>query len=106
MPDNKQKCRSCKNRHLPPTGKKCQYKSVQSDEESSKGLRDAAVASNSLATDQGNLDGQQIQLQILEQLKQMSQRLDITAQSSSINLWNSIRKVEYRYCFFKFSQKM
>ena len=80
MPDNKQKCKSCKNRHLPPTGKKCQDKSAQSDKESTKGLRDAAVASKSLATDQENiwmLDGQQIQLQILEQLKQMSQRLDM-----------------------------
>ena len=29
----------------------------------------------------------------------------IIAYSSSINVWSNIRKVEYRYCFFKFSQK-
>ena len=77
MPDNKQRCNNCKNRHLPQTGKNVSTKSTQSDEESTQGLRDAVVASNSLATDQENLGGQQIQLQILEQLKQMSQRLDM-----------------------------
>ena len=55
MPDNKQKCKGCKNRHLPPTGKNVSTKSTQSDQESTKG--DAVVASNSLATDQENLGG-------------------------------------------------
>ena len=43
--------KNCKNRHVPPTGKKCQFKSAQNDSEAD-GLRDAAVASESLASDQ------------------------------------------------------
>ena len=41
-------------------------------------VRDAAVASKSLATDHSqDLGGQQIQMEILEQLKRMSHRLDL-----------------------------
>ena len=45
MPDNKQKCKNCKNRHVPPTGKKCPYvNNVQNDVDVlPNGLRDAAV---------------------------------------------------------------
>ena len=71
MPDNKQKCKNCKNRHLPPTGKKCKYvDNVTSDaEEMPNGLRDAAAASMSLATDQADPGGQRIQEKILLQLR-------------------------------------
>ena len=77
MPDNKQRCKNCKNRHAPPTGKKCKFVSEQNDV--TQGLvRDAAVASESLATDHSqDLGGQRIQMEILEQLKRMSHRLDL-----------------------------
>ena len=78
MPDNKQKCKSCKNRHVPPTGKKCQFKSATNDDVTQGQLSDAAVASESLATDQSqDLGGQRIQMEILQQLKKMSSRLDL-----------------------------
>ena len=77
MPDNKQRCKNCKNRHAPPTGKKCQFKNTKNDDVSGH-LSDAAVASESLATDQSqDLGGQRIQMEILEQLKKMSRRLDL-----------------------------
>ena len=73
MPYNKQKCKNCKNRHVPPTGKKCPYvNNVQTDVDvSPNGLRDAAVASVSLATDQADPDRQRLQEEILAQLKKM-----------------------------------
>ena len=77
MPDNKQRCKNCKNRHAPPTGKKCQFKNTKNDDVSGH-LSDAVVASESLATDQSqDLGGQRIQIEILEQLKKMSSRLDL-----------------------------
>ena len=49
MPDKKQSCKNCKTRHLPPTGKKCQFKNiVESDKSVSNGLRDAAASSKLL----------------------------------------------------------
>ena len=85
MPDNKQKCKNCKNRHLPPTGKKCKYvDNVNSDaEEVPNGLRDAAAASMSLATDQADPGGQRIQEKILLQLQKMSDRLETVEQRIS-----------------------
>ena len=80
MPDNKQKCKTCKNRHLPPTGKKCRYINTAVTEEIANGLRDAATASVSLATDQADSGGQRIQEEILAQLKKMSSRLDTVEQ--------------------------
>ena len=80
MPDNKQKCKTCKNRHLPPTGKKCRYINTADTEEIANGLRDAATASVSLATDQADSGGQRIQEEILAQLKKMSSRLDTVEQ--------------------------
>ena len=78
MPDKKQSCKTCKTRHLPPTGKKCQFKStVDSDKSVPNGLRDAAVSSKLLDTDQADLGGQRLQLEILSQLKKVSQRLDM-----------------------------
>ena len=83
MPDNKQKCRNCKNRHLPPTGKKCRYvDNIESDAEPN-GLRDAAAASMSLATDQADPGGQWIQEEILVQLQKMSHRLEAVEQQIS-----------------------
>ena len=56
MPDKKQICKNCKTRHLPPTGKKYQFKdSVESDKSVSNGLRDAATLSKLLDTDQADL---------------------------------------------------
>ena len=85
MPDNKQKCKTCKNRHLPPTGKKCRcINTADTDtEEIPNGLRDAATASVSLAMDQGDSGGQRIQEEILAQLKKMSSRLDTVEQRIS-----------------------
>ena len=107
MPDNKQRCKNCKNRHAPPTGKKCQFKNTKNDDVSGH-LSDAAVARESLATDQ-DLGGQRIQMEILEQLKKMSSRLDLvedqvaaTAHSTGVNLWSGHWKVKYRYCIVKF----
>ena len=78
MPDKKQSCKNCKTRHLPPTGKKCKFKnSVESDKSMPNGLRDAAASSKLLDTDQADLAGQRLQLEILSQLKKVSQRLDM-----------------------------
>ena len=77
MPDNKQKCRTCKQRHLPPTGKKCQFGKQQ--ENTDELLRDAAVSSDatgSQSTPVGETGGQQIQKVILEQLRRVTERLD------------------------------
>ena len=77
MPDNKQRCKNCKNRHAHPTGKKCQFKNAKNDDVMGH-LSDAAVASESLATDQSqDLGGQRIQMEILEKLKKMSNRQDL-----------------------------
>ena len=78
MPDKKQSCKSCKTRHLPPTGKKCQFKNnAECDKSVSNGLRDAATSSKSLDTDQMDLGRQWLQMEILVQLKKISQRLDM-----------------------------
>ena len=74
IPDHKQHCKSCKVRHLPPTGKKCQHKK-SFPEESNELSRDAAVASGT-STSRGSEDGQLLQKQILEQLRQVTDRLD------------------------------
>ena len=77
MPDNKQKCRTCKQRHLPPTGKKCQFGKEQGNTDEL--LRDAAVSSDatgSQSTPLGDIGGQQIQKVILEQLRRVTERLD------------------------------
>ena len=75
MPDHKQMCKYCKTRHLPPTGKKCQKK-VEEAEGNNELFRDAAIAGSIPAsqTDQG--DGQRLQLEILQQLQKVTQRLD------------------------------
>ena len=79
MPDHKQLCKTCKVRHLPPTGKKCKlqkkHHQVESDNEL---LSDAAVAGHSSATQaaQGASGDGQLQLEILQQLQRMTERLD------------------------------
>ena len=47
MPDNKQAYKRCKQRHLPPTRKKCQQKKKKELPENNELSRDAAVASGS-----------------------------------------------------------
>ena len=77
MPDNKVKCKTSKQRHLPPTGKKCQFGKQQ--ENTDDLLRDAAVSSDatgSQSTPMGGTDGQKIQKVILEQLRRVTERLD------------------------------
>ena len=83
MPDNKQKCKNCKNGHLPPTGKKCRYVDNAESDAEPNGLRDAAAASVSLAMDQADPGGQRIQEEILVQLKKMSHRLEAVEQQIS-----------------------
>ena len=63
MPDNKQMCKNCKMRHPPPTGRKCQRK--KQDQVVNEHLRDGA---------QG--DGQLLQLEILQQLQKVTERLE------------------------------
>ena len=75
MPKNKQLCKVCKIRHLPPTGKKCKKKVQEQNDEL---LRDAAVAGPVPATQAAQVvqeDGQRLQTEILQQLK-MTERLD------------------------------
>ena len=77
MPDNKQLCKNCKVRHLPPTGKKCQKK--QQDQVVNEQLRDPAIAGSmpaSQSTSGAQGDGQLLQLQNLQQLQKVTERLD------------------------------
>ena len=53
-------------------------------------LSDAAVASESLATDHSqDLGGQRIQMEILEQLKKMSNRLDLVEDQVAVTAQNT-----------------
>ena len=75
MPDQKQKCRSCKQRHLHSSGKKCQL--VNEKDANTEFLRDAAIASGATESQMmpgGFIDGQLVQ--ILEQLKRVTERID------------------------------
>ena len=78
MPDNKRSCKSCNKRHYPPTGKKCQFKKTQDSADFHELSRDAAVASDmgGAQTSSQSVNGQPLQLQILEQLKRVTERLD------------------------------
>ena len=76
MPDRKQMCKYCKIRHLPPTGKKCQKKKMEEDEGNNELFQDAAIAGSTPASQMDQGDGQQLQLEILQQLQKMTQRLD------------------------------
>ena len=80
MPDHKQLCKTCKVRHVPPTGKKCKLQKKQQQAESDNELlSDAAVAGHSSATQtaQGvSGHGQLLQMEILQQLRKMTERLD------------------------------
>ena len=71
MLDNKQMCKKCKVRHVPPTGKKCQCVFENQDQEL---LSDAAVSS---AVGEKNApDGQLLQREILNQLERVNRCLD------------------------------
>ena len=101
MPDNKQKCKNCKNRHLPPTGKKCRYVDNAESDAEPNGLRDAATASVSLDMDQADPGGQRIQEEILVQLKKMSHSIGravdffhSTGPGAGFDLKFGIRKVK------------
>ena len=76
MPDHKQMCKYCKTRHLPPTGKKCQKKKSEEAEGNNELFRDAAVAGSTPASQIDQGDGQRLQLEILQQLQKVTQRLD------------------------------
>ena len=71
MPDNKQLCKKCKVRHIPPTGRKCQRVFETQDQEH---LSDAAISSG--ASGKNTPDGQLLQQQILDQLERVNRRLD------------------------------
>ena len=68
---------------MPPTGKRCRYVDNVESEAEPNGLRDAAAASMSLATDQADPGGQRIQEEILAQLQKMSHRLEMVEQQIS-----------------------
>ena len=77
MPDNKNNCKKCKERHAPPTGKKCRRLEKLQEEGSEPGLiRDAADSQVAESTGEESLNGQQLQLQILNQLERVTKRLD------------------------------
>ena len=80
MPDHKQLCKTCKVRHVPPTGKKCKLqKKHQQAESYNELISDAAIAGHSSATQSAyrvSGDGQLLQMEILQQLKKMTERLD------------------------------
>ena len=99
MPDNKQKCKTCKQRHLPPTGKKCQFGKQQ--ESSDELLRDAAISSDATGSQMSPSDtgGQQIQMKILDQLRKVTERLDKVEDRMTASEWQSTS--EYR----QFSRK-
>ena len=64
-------CKSCKSRHLPPTGKKCRRK-----EQDYEQLSDAAVAGSLPASQSAQAvqdDGQRLQAEILHQLKKVTE---------------------------------
>ena len=89
MPDNKQLCKVCKVRHLPPTGKKCKRKIQEQNDEL---LRDAAVAGPVSAPQAAQVvqeDGQRLQTEILQQLKKMTERLDQVEQQVATSVRSS-----------------
>ena len=84
MPDNKQQCKACKTRHLPPTGKKCKRKVQEQTYELSS---DAAVAGllPAEAAQPVHDDGQRLQTEILQQLKKVTERLDQVEQKVAVS---------------------
>ena len=87
MPDNKQSCKTCKKRHYPPTGKKCQFKKDQDSADFHELSRDAAIASNIGGAQTGSQsgNGQPLQLRILEQLKKVTERLNKVEDRMAVN---------------------
>ena len=77
MSDKKPNCQTCKTRHLPPTGKKCQFKDdVELNSTVFRRLRDATISSKLLDTDLADLGRQRLQMEILAQLQKVSQWLE------------------------------
>ena len=69
---NKEFCKTCDIRHVPPTGRNCKL-AVEDQPVNANGLvRDAAVTQ----AGEGLPDGQKLQWKILEQLEKVNKRLD------------------------------
>ena len=78
MPDNKQKCKSCQQRHIPPTGKKCKFlQATVTDHELSRDAAGPSGATSSQVRSDKSTDGQLLQEKILEQLERVTQRLEM-----------------------------
>ena len=78
MPDNKQKCKSCQQRHIPPTGKKCKFlQATVTDHELSRDAAGPSGATLSQVRPDKSTDGQLLQEKILEQLERVTQRLEM-----------------------------
>ena len=78
MPENKQKCKSCQQRHLPPTGKKCKF--MQATVTEDELFIDAAGPSGATVSQvksHKSTDGQLLQERILEQLQRVTERLEM-----------------------------
>ena len=75
MPDNKQTCRKYKERHVPPTGKKCRRMEKQPEQPTENKLLRNAADSQVTHLDGGQSLSRQ-QLQILTQLERVAKRLD------------------------------
>ena len=86
---NKHLCRSCKTRHLPPTGKKCKRKLQEQSYELSS---DAAVAGSLPAHQAAQAvqdDRQRLQTEMLQQLKKVTERLDQVEQKVAVSARSS-----------------
>ena len=73
---NKKYCKKCDTKHVPPIGRNCKITVEESEEDNvtvNELYRDAAVSNEA---DGVAYNGQQIQLQILQQLERVTKRLD------------------------------
>ena len=78
MPDNKQKCKLCQQRHIPPTGKKCKFvQATVTDHELSRDAAGPSGVTLSQVRPDKSTDGQLLQEKILEQLERVTQRLEM-----------------------------
>ena len=73
---NKKYCKKCDTKHVPPTRRNCKITAEEAEEDNvtvNELYRDAAVSSE---VDGVTYNGQQVQLQILQQLERVTKRLD------------------------------
>ena len=73
---NKKYCKKCDTKHVPPTGRNCKITAEEAEVDNvtvNELYRDAAVPSE---VDGITYNGQQVQLQILQQLERVTKRLD------------------------------